>query len=270
MNRKLITILLCLLAVTLAACSQKETIDGTWAMVRQEYDDGTVYEGDSLPVNEYYIIDGEKAKYICRVPGVEKDVSFSLNVAEVSKGEYEFKVDDRLTFQTGKIEGKQLKFDMGDGQVFFFEKTDAVPERTTAETESVEKQTVTPDCAEETVTTATEESSDMAEENALKVIKEVSHIDVSSLPEGYNYAFDEPAQISKVTEYLNGLHLISRYSENPDEYDGMTWVVELSNKDGVKQTIYLFGNMFARADAGPWFKLDYEEAEAFEKVLGKQ
>ena len=151
-----------------------------------------------------------------------------------------------------------------------FEKTDEVPDRTTAETEPAEKQTVTPDCAEETVTTATEESSDMAEENALKVIKEVSHIDVSSLPEGYNYAFEEPAQISKVTEYLNGLHLISGYSENPDEYDGMTWVVELSNKDGVKQTIYLFGNMFVRADAGPWFKLDYEEAEAFEKVLGKQ
>ncbi len=111
MNRKLI-ILLCLLAVTLAACSKAETIDGTWAMVRQEYDDGTVYEGDSLPVNEYYIIDGDKAKYICRGPGAKKDVSFRLNVAEVSKGEYEFKVGDRLTFQTGKIEGKQLKFDM--------------------------------------------------------------------------------------------------------------------------------------------------------------
>ena len=64
MSKKIITlILICLMSVTISACSKPEAIDGTWSMIRQEHADGTVYEGDDLPVHEYYVIDGDEAKY---------------------------------------------------------------------------------------------------------------------------------------------------------------------------------------------------------------
>ena len=118
--------------VTISACSKPEAIDGKWSMIRQEHADGTVYEGDDLPVHEYYVIDGDEAKYICRMPGPEKDISFSLSVREIEKGEYEFRINERLSFQTGKLKGNQLVFDVGDGQIYYFEKIDVVPERTSS------------------------------------------------------------------------------------------------------------------------------------------
>ncbi len=64
MSKKIITlILICLMPVAISACSKPEAIDGTWSMIRQEYADGTVYEGDDLPVHEYYVIGGDEAKY---------------------------------------------------------------------------------------------------------------------------------------------------------------------------------------------------------------
>lgn len=63
-----------------------------------------------------------------------------------------------------------------------------------------------------------------------------------------------------IVEYLSNLTLISNFPENPDEYSGMTWVIEVEYSDGDSTTIYHFGNMFIRADDGPWYKMDYEEA----------
>lgn len=95
-----------------------------------------------------------------------------------------------------------------------------------------------------------------------KVIK----VNVSSLPEGYDYTFTHEST-KKITDYLSKLDLISDYSENPNEYGGLTWVISLEYDDNSKLTIYHFGNMFIKTDGGSWYKMSYNEADRFNKLL---
>ena len=69
--------------------------------------------------------------------------------------------------------------------------------------------------------------------------------------------------------YLTGLNLISDFEENPDQYGGMTWVIALDYKDGTTETVYHFGNMFIRNSGGPWYKMTYEQASAFDSLLAE-
>lgn len=87
----------------------------------------------------------------------------------------------------------------------------------------------------------------------------------SSLPGGNSYSFDDDAY--KVADYLTGLKLSSDFSENPDEYDGMTWVITVTYVDDYVDTIYHFGNMFIRNENGSWYKMDYDEAVKFDSII---
>jgi len=101
----------------------------------------------------------------------------------------------------------------------------------------------------------------LAEGNVIK-------IDVSSLPEGYNYTFDgEDAKA--ITEYLSNLNLDSKFEENPNEYDGMTWVISLEYDNGEILTVYHFGNMFIRSEKGSWYRMTYDEASRFDALLNE-
>ena len=76
--------------------------------------------------------------------------------------------------------------------------------------------------------------------NQLLVEGNVVKIDVSSLPEGYNYSFSgEDAQA--IIDYLSTLNLESEFEENPNEYTGMTWVIALEYENGDTFKIYHFG-----------------------------
>ena len=89
---------------------------------------------------------------------------------------------------------------------------------------------------------------------------------VSSLPEGYYYSFSgEDAEA--VRDYICALHLKSHFKESPESCGGMTWVICLVFEDGKEQTIYHFGNMFIREESGRWFRMEYDEAAAFESLL---
>ena len=99
----------------------------------------------------------------------------------------------------------------------------------------------------------------LAEGNVIK-------IDVSSLPEGYNYSFDgEDAK--EIIDYLSNLNLQSNFEENPNEYAGMTWVIFLEYDNGDELTVYHFGNMFIRTEKGSWYKMTYDEANRFDTLL---
>jgi len=91
----------------------------------------------------------------------------------------------------------------------------------------------------------------------------VINIDVSSLPEGYNYSFSG-ADAKAIIDYLSTLNLESNFEENPNEYDGMTWVISLKYENGDTLTIYHFGNMFIRVKGGSWYKMTYDEASRFD------
>ena len=99
----------------------------------------------------------------------------------------------------------------------------------------------------------------LAEGNVIK-------IDVSSLPEGYNYSFDgEDAK--EIIDYLSNLNLQSNFEEDPNEYTGMTWVISLEYDNGDELTVYHFGNMFIRTEKGSWYKMTYDEANRFDTLL---
>jgi hypothetical protein len=91
-------------------------------------------------------------------------------------------------------------------------------------------------------------------------------IDVSSLPEGYNYSF-RGADAKAIIDYLSTLNLESNFEENPNEYDGMTWVISLKYENGDVLTIYHHVNMFIRVKGGPWYKMTYDEASRFDTLL---
>ena len=99
----------------------------------------------------------------------------------------------------------------------------------------------------------------LAEGNVIK-------IDVSSLPEGYNYSFSG-ADAKAIVDYLSTLNLESNFEENPNEYDGMTWVISLKYENGDALTIHHFGNMFIRVKGGSWYKMTYDEASRFDTLL---
>ena len=94
----------------------------------------------------------------------------------------------------------------------------------------------------------------------------VINIDVSSLPEGYNYSFSG-ADAKAIVDYLSTLNLESNFEENPNEYMGMTWVISLKYESGDVLTIYHFGNMFIRVKGGSWYKMTYDEASRFDTLL---
>lgn len=101
--------------------------------------------------------------------------------------------------------------------------------------------------------------------NQLLVEGNVVKIDVSSLPEGYNYSFSgEDAQA--IIDYLSTLNLESEFEENPNEYTGMTWVIALEYENGDTFKIYHFGE-FIRSQNGSWYKMSFEEASRFDALL---
>lgn len=100
----------------------------------------------------------------------------------------------------------------------------------------------------------------------LATVEGVISVHVSSLPEGYTYSFSEESARA-IVDYFAGLNLISDFSEDPDEYAGMTWVVSIAYEDGTETTLYHFGNMFVRREDGPWYQLAYSEASQFNTLL---
>lgn len=110
------------------------------------------------------------------------------------------------------------------------------------------------------------ETSAEAGEDDLLQAGDVTRVTVSSLPEGYAYAY-EGEDAGVIADYLGSLSLQSRFAENPDEYTGMTWVISLSYADGNTVTVYHSGNMFIRAEDGPWYRMEYEEADRFYALL---
>ena len=96
----------------------------------------------------------------------------------------------------------------------------------------------------------------------------VKSVSLSSLPEGYSYFFDgEKAE--KVVNYLTGLDLKSKFSENPDEYTGMTWVISIEYESGETAVVCHSGNMFVKNKGGNWFRMKYEQAHQLDSLLGE-
>jgi hypothetical protein len=95
---------------------------------------------------------------------------------------------------------------------------------------------------------------------------DVTRVTVSSLPGGYAYAY-EGENAMAIVDYLDSLSLRSEFEEDPNEYYAMSWVISVEYADGSTVTVYHFGNMFIRAEDGPWYRMEYEEANRFHALL---
>ena len=110
------------------------------------------------------------------------------------------------------------------------------------------------------------ETSAEAGEDDLLEAGDVTQVAVSSRPEGYAYAYGGEDALA-IVDYLDSLSLQSRFKEDLDDYTGMTWVISVDYADGSTVTVYHSGNMFIRAADGPWYRMEYEEAERFDALL---
>ena len=93
----------------------------------------------------------------------------------------------------------------------------------------------------------------------------ITDIHVKSSPTGYDYSF-KGDKVQEIVDYLSSLNLIANFPENPEDYDGMTWVVTVlfDNKEALN--IYHDG-MFIIIGNGTWYKMSYEEANRLDNII---
>ncbi|MBP5579732.1 MAG: dockerin type I repeat-containing protein [Ruminococcus sp.] len=94
----------------------------------------------------------------------------------------------------------------------------------------------------------------------------VTGVQVSSLPEGYDYSFkDKNAQA--VVDYLSNLSLSTELSvEDPGQLNGMLWIIRLVYENGDTVTLYDSGR-FIHGEDRKWYEMPYEESEGFSSLV---
>lgn len=99
--------------------------------------------------------------------------------------------------------------------------------------------------------------------------KTVSELLISTLPESESYkrTISSAAEIARIVDTINGMHLKKKSPENPNEYTGMTIVMEFCFADGSALEVYSFGNMFLKIGSAPWLRMDYDEAVMLENMV---
>ncbi len=110
------------------------------------------------------------------------------------------------------------------------------------------------------------------EETLIVTPTDVIKISVSTAPynEDYTRTIDSSTEISKVVGFINNMSVSKIFKENPDEYVGMTLVLEFYLSDNSQITVCAYYGMFLRIDNGPWLRMDNEEYnELKEMVLPK-
>ena len=96
----------------------------------------------------------------------------------------------------------------------------------------------------------------------------VTGVNVSSLPEGYDYTFtDKNAQA--IVDYLSNISLSTNLSvEDPGQLNGMTWVIRLVYENGDTVTLYDLGK-FIHGEDHKWYEMTYEESQEFSNLIWK-
>lgn len=99
--------------------------------------------------------------------------------------------------------------------------------------------------------------------------KGITEITISTLPESDSYTrtYALPEKINAVVQYLNSLSLTENFSENPDEYEGMTFTITITYEDGRQNIVYHFGNMFVSDNTHDWLGMSYEEANHLYQIV---
>ena len=79
--------------------------------------------------------------------------------------------------------------------------------------------------------------------------------------------YTDPEKIRLVTEHIGSMTLDSSFPENPAHYVGGGYYITYTYKDDTQITIVWSSNMFFRVDDNAWYRMIYEEASAFSKLI---
>ena len=89
---------------------------------------------------------------------------------------------------------------------------------------------------------------------------------VTTLPDGKEYVFDDYGAM-KIVDYLERLSLSTDFSENYNEYGGVTYEIYLTYTDGSVCEIYHMGNKFLLVKGRSVYMMDYNQAAQFEDLI---
>jgi len=122
---KVIVILPFLLAgmMFFAGCgnARDKGIEGTWVLVEEFDKNGTKTSSDDLKkmgISEKYEIKQKTVKYTCELPGASKPVEITFELVDLGNDIYEFKMSERITFATVKLDGDTMTYDVGEGDSY--------------------------------------------------------------------------------------------------------------------------------------------------------
>lgn len=79
--------------------------------------------------------------------------------------------------------------------------------------------------------------------------------------------YTDPEKIRLVTEHIGSMTLDSSFPENPDHYAGGGYIITYTYKGSTEITIVWNANMFFRVGNGAWYRMVYEEASAFSRLI---
>ncbi len=99
--------------------------------------------------------------------------------------------------------------------------------------------------------------------------KNVKEISISTLPESNTYirTINTSEEITEIINYINNMNLEKDFSENPNEYTGMTIIIKFIYEDNSYVEVYSFGNMFLKVGNETWLRMKYDEAEALGELV---
>ena len=104
------------------------------------------------------------------------------------------------------------------------------------------------------------------QEALLPSVKGIAGVEISSLPGLYSGGCTGK-DATALAERILAIPTKADYTEDPNVYTGMTWVLVFLYEDGRIVTVELFANMFIQADDGPWYRVPVQDAQALSDHL---
>lgn len=97
--------------------------------------------------------------------------------------------------------------------------------------------------------------------------KEVKEIKIFTRPVSKDSSkiINDRDSIDIVIKYLNSLKL-KEPKENPDDYEGMSYIIQITYSDDSKKEYYHSGNKFFKEAGSTWREMEYKQAEQFSSI----
>lgn len=97
--------------------------------------------------------------------------------------------------------------------------------------------------------------------------KEIKEITISTLPPQKDSpkTVQDKDKINEIAHYLYSLNLKAA-TNNADDYEGMSYIIQITYIDDSKKDYIHFGNKFFKEAGGAWREIEYKQAEQFSSI----